>query len=162
YQFERTEWWPPERLRRHQFEQLRTLLAHAAAEVAFYRERLGAAGFRPDTELTEEIWRRIPILTRAEVQAHRDALQSNRVPQFHGKTDVQFSSGSTGTPVAVTTTELRQLIWEALTLRDNLWHRRDMTGTLAALRGRAKEAGAGSDGLIAPVWSLGVGAAFHC
>ena len=51
-------------------------------------------------------------------------------------------------------------MWEALTLRDALWHRRDLGGTLCAIRGRAAEAGEDPDGGWAPAWNLGLGAAF--
>jgi phenylacetate-CoA ligase len=161
YQFERTQWWPPERLRAHQFRQLETLLAHAAREVPFYRERLLAAGFRAGAPLSEEQWRRIPILTRAEVQRNSLELRAARYPNFHGKTSEQVTSGSTGQPTAVLRTELTSLVWEALTLRDNLWHQRDMAGTFAALRIRGSAGENAPEGARAPVWSAGAGAAFE-
>jgi len=160
YQFERSEWWPPERLRAHQFRQLQSLLDHAAAEVPYYRDLLSRAGFRPGETLTESVWQRIPILTRREVQQRGMDLHAGRYPSFHGKKSEQHTSGSTGMPTAVLRTELTGLIWEAITLRDNLWHRRDMSGTFAALRIRQSPGENAPDGARALAWSLGAGAAF--
>jgi phenylacetate-coenzyme A ligase PaaK-like adenylate-forming protein len=134
YQFDRSQWWPPEQLRAAQFGQLALLLAHAAATVPFYRERLAATGFDPQRALTGELWQRIPILERREVQQAGAALQSAKVPHAHGKTFAVTTSGSTGRPVTVLRTAIDALYWDAHTLRGHLWHRGDLSGTLAVIR----------------------------
>lgn len=40
HQFDATQWWPPARLRVHQFQQLQRLLLHAARTVPFHAERI--------------------------------------------------------------------------------------------------------------------------
>src|SRR5215831_400334 len=44
---DRTQWLDPAELQRHQLSQVRTLLAHAVAQVPYYRQVLPAAGIVP-------------------------------------------------------------------------------------------------------------------
>ncbi len=134
YQLEQSQWWPPEVLRERQFWQLQGLLRHAQRTVPFYRERLGAAGIDPTRPLSAETWARIPILTRGELQTSLAALTSRRPPKAHGRTREITTSGSTGKPVKVLGTEVTSLFWRVTTLRNHLWHRRDLSGKLAAIR----------------------------
>src|SRR5882724_1452290 len=134
YQLDQCQWWSSEDLRAAHFGQLALLLAHAAATVPFYRERLTAAGFDPRHALTAEQWQRLPILERREVQQAGTALHSAKIPLAHGKTFTVTTSGSTGRPVTVARTAVDALYWDAHTLRGHLWHRRDLGGTLAVIR----------------------------
>ncbi len=160
YQLARTQWLDPEALLALQLRQLGSLLAHAAAQVPHYRGLPARIGWQPGHPLTLESFRRIPVLRRSEVQAKAAELRAATVPREHGAVTEARSSGSTGRPVAVAVTEVTGLMWEAIALRDNLWHRRDLGLTLAALRSRAQPPGPRGDGLAAPVWNRGVGAAF--
>lgn len=134
FQFEQTQWWPPERLLGHQLSQLEVLLRHAGETVPYYRELFRRIGFDPRQRLTIEDWRRLPILTRRELQDHYAELRSVAPPAGHGAVHESSSSGSTGTPVKVLKTGLQMLFWQAGTLREHLWHRRDLTLRLATIR----------------------------
>jgi phenylacetate-CoA ligase len=134
FQLDQSQWWPPEALRGQQARQLQTLLAHSLATVPFYGQRLTQAGFAADRPLTPEIWARLPLLSREDIQGAGDRLLSGKLPKSHGRTSVTTTSGSTGKPVTVTGTEVGQLFWHALSLRDHLWHRRDLSKKLAAIR----------------------------
>lgn len=48
------------------------------------------------------------------------------------------TSGSTGEPVHYTTNELTAFFWQAINLRDHIWHRRDFSRKLAAIRASAQ------------------------
>ncbi len=161
YQLEQTQWWPAERLAARQLEQAGALLAHAHAEVSFYRERLGAAGVDPSARLSSETWSRLPILRRAEIQAAGQQLFSQALPPAHGSVSEIFTSGSTGKPIRALRSQLWSLFWSAFTLRDHLWHGRDLGGKLAAIR----ESGAGQapypEGERSPSWGRASGAAFR-
>ncbi len=133
-QLDRSQWWSPETLRRQQLHQAGVLLAHASRHVPFWHGRLAEAGFVPGQPLTEEIWARVPVLTRAEVQEAGEGLFSAQIPEGHGGTYDISSSGSTGRPIKAKGTRLVQLFWDALTLREHLWQRRDLNGKLAAIR----------------------------
>ncbi len=158
YQFERTERWSAADLRRHQFRQLEALLAHAAAHVPYWRTILPAAGFRAGAPLTEEIWRRIPVLSRESLQAQGEAMHSRAVPPFHGAVQKTTTSGSTGRPVTVRKTELSLLLFEAVALREALWHRRDLAGTLAVVYSMGGKVP--RDGRRVAHWNPALGATF--
>ncbi len=134
YQLEQSQWWPPAAMERHQFGQLATVVAHAAATVPFYGPRLQEMGWSPDRPLTAEQWRQMPVLRRAELQEAGDAVRSGAVPADHGRQFTLMTSGSTGRPVQTVGTALTQLFWAALTIRDHLWHNRDFAQKLAVVR----------------------------
>ncbi len=134
YQLEQTQWWSAAELERHQMRQLQVLLCHAREALPFWRERLDAAGFSPDRAVTPAWLRSLPFITRADIQTHGDALLSRAAPHEHGAIAQGQTSGSTGMPISFMTTGLTDLFWQCFTLREHLWHRRDFTGKLAAIR----------------------------
>lgn len=127
-QFEESQWWAPDRLRERQDRQIEALLAHAAATVPFYRDRIDAG-----EPLTEARWRAIPFLTRRDLQDHADALLSERPPASHGILSRGGTSGSTGAPIQVTTTSLTSRMSRVGSLRSLLWHGRDPAGRAAGI-----------------------------
>lgn len=162
WQFDRTQWWAPERLAALQRAQLHALLRHAVEQVPHYRRDPYARLAGADA-LEEGDWRALPILTRADVQAAGTALDAEAMPESHGGWDVVHTSGSTGRPVRAARSDLWSLFWSAFTLRDHLWHRRDFAGTLAGIRETAPDkalypAGSRADGWgrsSAPVFRTG-------
>jgi phenylacetate-CoA ligase len=134
FQMEQSQWWSSEEIEAHQHRQLAALLRHAHATVPWYRERLRAAGCTGDEAITPERWRRIPLLTKQDIRHHQAELRSRRVPLGHGATFRNKTSGSTGEPLEVLSTEITRLFWDATALRDDLWHRRDLRGRLVAIR----------------------------
>ena len=134
YQLRENEWLPAEEVRRRQYLQASSLAAHAAETVPFYRQRLAAAGIAPGQPLGPEDWRRIPLLTREDIQAQGEELGSRSCPEGNGKTTRMSTSGSTGKPVVVVMTERASRLWGAITLRDHIWHRRDLWRKFVAIR----------------------------
>lgn len=149
HQFQESQYFPAEVLRARQLEQLAELLQHAFENTAFYRERLAAAGYRPGAQVDDALLERIPVLTRQEVQQAGTALHAAKVPAGHGAPRSVESAGSTGTPVTVRVTPLAQLLWEAITLREHEWHRRDVGARLAVIRFTP---GLPAQGKAAPSW----------
>jgi phenylacetate-coenzyme A ligase PaaK-like adenylate-forming protein len=132
-QLEHTQWLPPARIRELQARQLRWTLGHALETVPYYREHWRGA-FDPAQSFSWERFAALPLLTRRDLQEHHDALCSRRVPAGHGRVLEGRSSGSTGTPVRFRGTELMQLFWHAITMREHAWHRRDLSARLAVIR----------------------------
>ncbi len=153
---DRSERLSSDRIEHEQFELLGLLLAHALRQVPFYGERLAAIGYAPEQTLTREFWQRLPVLTRAEVQGGFESLQSRTLPPGMRVAGEVHTSGSTGRPIRVIKTEVEQLLWEALTLRDHRWHRRDYNGTLAGIRWYADGVAAPPDGQRWPNWGAPV------
>ena len=125
FQMERTQWLSAEALREKQERQLDALLNHVRRHCPFYRERL-------PNDLAR--WHEFPLLTRADLQTQADGIRANTYPRAHGKTFDIATGGSTAEPVTVRRTALTQLFWQATTLRDHLWHRRDLSATMAIIR----------------------------
>lgn len=133
-QLERSQWWTPAEIWAHQRRQLAALVRHARENVPFYRDRLDAAGLRGTEAEAAERWRRIPLLTRQDIRSRQAELRSRQVPPGHGGTVRNKTSGSSGTPLEVTGTEIGGLFWRAVALRDDHWHGRDPLGRFVAIR----------------------------
>lgn len=151
-QLETTQWLDPEALRELQFRQLGQLLAHAYRGIPFYRDRLAAAGYAPDEAVSPEIWARIPHLTREDIQREGESLRSPALPPHHGKVHAVTTSGSTGKPIKTYGTTVTRFFWNVFTVREHLWHRRDLTGKLSAIRMVKGTDAAYPDGVALPNW----------
>lgn len=92
---EGSQWWPAERLRAFQWEELQRLLKHAFRSVPYYQETYKRAGIRLEDIRTPADFARLPMLSRAEVNEHRDQLRSSEYP---GKLLPHATGGSSGTP----------------------------------------------------------------
>lgn len=145
FQLTQSQWWQPENLRLQQFRQAATLLAHAIDSVPFYREHFGTFGCDPAKDgVSPEAWTEIPLLQREHIQRCGDALRCRQLPPDHGRVFDYTTSGSTGSPIRFSKTDITDLFWRAFTLRDHLWHQRDLGGKLAVIRTTVNEAeGAG-------------------
>jgi phenylacetate-CoA ligase len=152
FQFEESQFYAPEQILRQQCLQLRALLTHAATSVPFYAERMAKAGFDPKGEVTLETFRRIPILTRSEVQQAGPNTLAKTYPSTHGTAAEVKTSGTTGRPVVVRKTGLTQLMFMACELRAHRWHGRDMGGKLAVIRWMDKSQAPAPHGWSGPSW----------
>lgn len=134
HQLEQSQWWPAETLLVQQLRQAELLLTHAARTVPFYAGRLKAVSGLGAGDLTLETFRRLPLLSRTDIQDAGDALTSRRTPKDHGAVADSSTSGSTGRPLTVKSTALTAMFLLALNLRYHLWHGRDFSGRAAAIR----------------------------
>ena len=152
YQFEATQWLPAEQLLRLQLRQLDQVLRHAYATTPCYRERW-AGIYDPSLPLTLDRVAALPLLTRRDLQDNYEHLKSETVPAGHGSAGEASTSGATGSPVRVLKTQLCLLFWNAFTLREHRWHRRDLRRRLAVIRsgvaaGESRSWGPATDGLV--------------
>ncbi|MFQ5765273.1 MAG: phenylacetate--CoA ligase family protein [Rhodospirillales bacterium] len=152
YQFERSEWWPADEIQANQFRQLGRLLAHACGTVPYYRERLKTWKIADPGKITPEEWMTLPTLRRQAIQAAGRGLYSDSVPRAHGQVSPIHTSGTTGRPIRALRTELDGVFWSAFTLRDHLWHGRDLSGKLAVVRRHGKDEDPYPDGSTSRQW----------
>lgn len=134
FQLEQSQWWDRERLRTAQFGQLANLLKHARSTTPFYTQRFAQWPALEAEGVDEALVRQLPVLTRRDLQTCGDAIYSRKYPVQHGPTNSVMTSGSTGTPVTVLQSGVVGLFWQAITMRDHLWHRRDLTARLGVIR----------------------------
>jgi phenylacetate-CoA ligase len=150
FQLEQSQWWPLEKIRQRQFTQINTLLRHCVAHVPYYRETLGH--LVSIDGIDQQQWLRLPVLTRDQVQQAGERLHTTVLSPSHGKVSMQRTSGSTGKPVETLSTEITAFFWNIFTLRDHLWHRRDFSRKLAAIRFSLKDAVKPPHGAHAKTW----------
>lgn len=134
YQLELSQWWSPEVLWANQQSQLKALLEHAVTTVPYYQQLFSAYGLDLPFELEPEFLRRIPISARFAVQRAAQLLETSAMPPGHGAPTMATTSGSTGYPLRFATTDVTGVMWLAFALRDHLWHGRDVTQKLCAIR----------------------------
>jgi phenylacetate-CoA ligase len=169
YQLESSQWWSAEALQAHQFKQLRPLLAHAAATVPYYQQLFSARGLVFSEILTLAKFREIPISTRKAIQAAGSAIESTALATEQGAVEFAQTSGSTGRPVRFARTAVTQTLWLAFALRDHVWHARDFSGKLCAIRWFARGTAEAPQGvhnanwgvIVAPLFDTGSSAALN-
>jgi phenylacetate-CoA ligase len=159
-QLETNQWRTADAIREGQFHQLNELVRHAARTVPFYRQRLREADLAGERPITPEDWRQLPLLTRSDIQTAGDSLVSTAVPRAHGQTSKASTSGSTGMPVTVIGTGVTRFFWEVITLREHLWHGRDLAARMAVIRRVRGGAAAYPQGLVQPQWSPAVASVY--
>ncbi|MDP6589262.1 MAG: phenylacetate--CoA ligase family protein [Alphaproteobacteria bacterium] len=153
YQLEQSQWWTAGQLSRHQLRQLAPLVQHALNTVPHYREHRRAWGIGGKWKLTAQSFAAsLPILTRAEAQERGAALHAASLPKGHGETGDIFTSGSTGRPLRTLKTGLAEIMWQAVTLREFLWHR-DLRLKLAVITMDEDEQAGYPDGAQYENWS---------
>jgi phenylacetate-coenzyme A ligase PaaK-like adenylate-forming protein len=124
-----SQWWPPERIVHYQREILFSAVSHARATSPYYRFRLNPL-FRQDGSIEWNRWAEIPILSRADLSNHYDNILSRNPPNEHGPFGLARSSGSTGHPVTVKSTQRQLDISQAAYWRSHLWSSLDWSKTL--------------------------------
>lgn len=112
-------WMSADDLLRLQQAKLRRLVAHAYAQVPYYRRLFNDAGVKPEQIQTLDDLRRIPI-TRKET--YRETPRNDRLAENVLKVRLlsRRTSGSTGIPLEVHLTEEEYAVHALLTLRSEL------------------------------------------
>ncbi|MHB1035980.1 MAG: phenylacetate--CoA ligase family protein [Pirellulales bacterium] len=115
----RTQFDPPDVIRRRQWEQIRSLLEHAWKTTRFWRTRLQEAGLEPGQIRSLDDFRKVPLLTKADLLTRQDDLLSE--PYRGTQLIRKKTSGSTGTSVEVLVDQDAQQFQRACTLRSDEW-----------------------------------------
>lgn len=133
-QLEVWQWLPADVITERQYKMLRRLTTHAQMQSPYFRERLLKAALQPDDLASPQGLRRLPVMSRRDLQSAGDALFCGVLPPAHMPVTEYKTSGSSGEPVLVKRTAVNKMHWLANTLREHLWHQRDFLGTLAIIR----------------------------
>lgn len=155
FQLERSQWWPDDVLRRHQLKQLRELLRHAVKVVPYYHQEAYRAWLRrPDREAWAAFGE-LPLISRRTAQDAGDTMFATTLPAHHGDVSEDETSGSTGVPLRYRNTTLAGFFWDAISLREHFWHRRDFSARHAFIRSRPA-----AD--LGPAWGAPSNIVFSC
>jgi phenylacetate-CoA ligase len=117
-ELERSQWLSRAEVEALQIEKLRALLGTAYAHSPWHRERMDAAGLRPDDVRELAALRRLPIMDKAQAAAHRDRLVWRGVP---GGVFQYNTGGSSGQPLIFYFGRSRQAADAAARIRARRW-----------------------------------------
>jgi phenylacetate-CoA ligase len=146
-----SQWWPADALRDYQRSQLSQLLRHAKQNVPFYEHRLDAV-VKPNGDIDWDRWNEIPIVKRQDIVDHGDTLMAREVPTAHGGTTKSSTSGTSGAPVTLTSTQLAQVALNGNRFRYYKWHDVDWTRDCCSVFGDDPKVGAWPDGQALGPW----------
>ena len=92
---EDSQWWDEKRLKELQLARLKALLLHADEHVPYYRELFRKTGFDPKGVKSLADLERLPLLAKADIRAHTEALKAD-----DAKGLARFNTGgSSGEPL---------------------------------------------------------------
>lgn len=95
-QFEKTQWWPRERLLEWQNERLRRLIKHIVANVPFYRDYFRNKGLKPgDIDGQKDLYK-LPIVDKELISQNYSRFMADNAVTF--KPHQTRTGGTTGTP----------------------------------------------------------------
>ena len=102
-------------LRSRQIVRLRATLRHVYANVAFYRDRMDAAGLQPDDFYELSDLAKLPLTSKDDLRQHYPygllAVERTHIARIHA------SSGTTGTPTVVAYTRHDLEVWASVVAR---------------------------------------------
>ena len=133
-QLDRTQWLDAATIAAHQWRQLAITAEFHARHCPAFARRIAAAGLTAQQIATPDGLRRLPPLTRRDVQDDPNPVDPAALPDKHGPVAYANTSGSTGEPVKVNRTAVNRLHWYAMTARFHLWAESDLSRRLAVLR----------------------------
>lgn len=117
--FNREQYVSASELQNLQMERLRHQLAHAYKNIPFYRRRMDEAGLTPFDINSFSDFKKLPLLTKRDIQDHQVELLSPTVPQ--SKREMNQTGGSTGSPLQFWVDKERFDARRASTDRHNAW-----------------------------------------
>jgi len=138
-QIERTQWTSPQEIASVQFHHVGLLAEYCQRQSPFFAARLQRAGLTAADLADPAGFRRLPVMTRRDVQTAGAELFCRDVPPGHGHVSETRTSGSTGEPVSIRRTTVNGLFWNAMVMRELLWHRRNLSGRLCTITPLASE-----------------------
>ncbi|MEP0520176.1 MAG: hypothetical protein ABJO09_03510 [Hyphomicrobiales bacterium] len=133
-------------------QQLVQLLTHSFGSVPLY-ENYSKFGNPAELVSNPKRWAELPIVRRSELQPQSERLQAKRLPKGHNVTGSLRSSGSTGTPIELVSTNITSMWQRALAFRSTIWFRREFDQTLGIIRKFSRDSTELPDGETADHWA---------
>jgi len=115
----KSELWSEARLRSYQIERLRLVLRHAYEHTQFYKKRFNEAGFNPYEVDSFDPLKRIPPVTRQDLNDSLKDMIADTIPENERHFDA--TGGSTGLPTKFARDNACLSIKKASEYRFNMW-----------------------------------------
>lgn len=154
-QLDKTQWLTEAALKKNQYKQLHALLLHVVKTVPYYHNRFSKIDI--PSQLTDNFFQSLPILSRQAINQAGEQIFSQSIPKSHGKVRFTKTSGTTGIPIKLLSTDIIRFYWDVFTMRDHLWHQRDLTRKLAIIRLMFKGEGFFPDDIPVDGWGCVAG-----
>lgn len=118
-EFEEFQYRDPQAIKESQWSKLGRLIGHAYENCPFYRSRFDAAGLKPSSIQDPSGFRKIPLLTKKDIQESLPAL----VATNYNLSDLvaNKTGGSTGSPLRYYHDRERIISMEASAIRHDRW-----------------------------------------
>ena len=132
-QLQQTERMPIEDIHFEQNKQLAILVKHHILNTASFAERIKNANLI-SSKIDRDWLKKLPTINKEYIQQCGSGFSCLNVPKQHLPVGEAKTSGSTGQPVTVARSAITQVIWEAMTVRDHQWNKRNYNSRLCAIR----------------------------
>jgi len=133
-ELDKSQYFTLEQLHNIQESQLANIVKYHAQRSTHFAARLAAQGLNPKDILTLTNLKKLTPFAKKNIQQAGDDFNVKNVPPAHLPIGKSETSGSTGEPVTINKSKLCDLFWNAHTLRDHQWYKRDYTGKLTSIR----------------------------
>ncbi len=135
---ERSQWLQPDALRALQVDKLRAFLVNAGTQVPYYGRMFRERGFAPETLRSVSDLGALPLLDKATIRAHADAMKA----RGHGPLTRYNTGGSSGQPLVFYIGKARKSHDVAAKWRATRWWGVDIGDVEAVIWGSPIEHGA--------------------
>lgn len=125
---DRTQWYNLAQLEEIQEMGLKRIVLHHAVQSPWFKKYIADQGLTPKDLYTLEGLKKLRPMNKRDIQDAGQALFAVNVPDVHKPVRDISTSGSTGQPITVYKTQMDQIIWNAMAMRDHSWWGRNAEG----------------------------------
>ncbi len=136
-EMEKSQFLTESQVRELQLQRLRRLLVHARENCPFYAERMAAAEFDPNRVTSLDDLRKLPSITKADIQQHRERMKAANIPDE--RLVPNQTGGSTGAPLKFYLDRERLFSRKASTMRHDSWSGWNVGEKMAILWGAPRD-----------------------
>ena len=156
---EESEWYTPEQIKIRQEACLARIVDHHRQYNPHFKQRLAEQGLTHQDVSTLAGLKKLKPITRRDLQQAGTSFHSEAVPPSHAPILKAQTSGRTGEPVTIYKTQMNQLFFSAIAVREHQWWRHDYKHKIASIRAnnRKYEESPNWGGHIAELYETGPG-----
>lgn len=136
---EESEWFTPEQIASRQTACLARIVDHHSQHNPYFKQRLADQGLSAADVSTLEGLKQLRPFVKRDIQQAGPSFNSTAVPPSHAPILKAQTSGRTGEPVTIYKTQMNQLFFSAIAVREHRWWRHDYRDKIASIRGNHKE-----------------------
>lgn len=136
---EETEWNTLEQIQSRQEACLARIVDHHSRYNPHFKQRLADQGLAAEDVSTLAGLKKLKPITKRDIQQAGFDFQSTAVPPSHTPILKAQTSGRTGEPVTIYKTQMNQLFYSALVVREHQWWKHDYKHKIASIRANHRQ-----------------------